>query len=356
MADAAQGVEAGQAAQAAQAAQAEQAVQAAQAAQQAAQQEAAVELLRLLALERREEAATGVLRGVLDARYLGMRRALTSVVSGAALYYDGGWDAAALCMALLDAWRAAAGPASELAAELAAVGLLAAAVSFVRDPACSAPGESSLRLLAERWAAQAARLSPRMRHRLGARPAALDALCGGSGGGSGGGWSGGADDGADDASGGAARRAAAAIRAAQAAALATLDWRVVRTTAGALLEAMAGAAPQDARVEATARKLCAVGLLRGSSLFYGQAVLAAASLRAARTLAGVAPAWPAALAAFAGVSARLAGAEAEHCARDLLHAEAAAARGAPRTPRPPRKRRARGGSGGRRAASGEEEQ
>lgn len=274
---------------------------AAQAQAQQAALEAVGEVARLLALERREVAATGVLRGVLDARYMMLRPVLTRVVCGAALRYEGGWAAAELCMALLDAWRAAAGAAGalgagELAPELAAAGLLATAVAFVKDP--SLRGESSLKLLAERWALQVALLSPRLQDRLGARAAVLKEM--------------------SEGLPGSSAQAAAAIRAAQAAALVTLDWRVRRATARDIVVALMGVATQDTEVEEDALEFCSLGLLRGASLFYGQSVLAAASLRAARTVHGIEPAWPAVLSGFVPMLPG-GGAEAEHCAQALLH-------------------------------------
>jgi len=295
----------------------------AQAAAHAAEAQAALEAVgevaRLLALERREVAATGVLRGVLDARYMMLRPVLTRVVCGAALRYEGGWAAAELCMALLDAWRAAvlkkaeggaaagqAGAAggsggsggSELAPELAAAGLLAAAVGFVRDPASARPGDNSLTLLAERWAFQVVQLSARRKARLETRPAVFEALSAGLS--------------------LSNVRAAAAIRAAQASALVTLDWRVRRTTAREVLQAIVRVAAQDIEVEEDALEFCSLGLLRGASLFYGPSVLAAASLRAARSVHGLTPAWPDQLALFVPMLPG-GGAEAEHCMRDLLH-------------------------------------
>lgn len=267
-------------------------------AQQAAL-EAVGEVARLLALERRNLAATGVLRGVLDTRYLALRPVLTRVVCGTAQRYEGDWAAAELCMALLDAWRAASGAAAELAPELAAAGLLAAALGFVKDPSCVRPGESSLKLLAERWASQVAMLPSGVNSGLGVRPAVFEALSAG----------------VERSSIGAA----AAIRASQAAALVTLDWRVRHATARELVQAIVGVAAQDTEVEDDALEFCSLGLLRGMSPFYGQSVLAAASLRAARTVHRVFPVWPAVLARFSPMLAG-SGAEVEHCTRCLLQA------------------------------------
>jgi hypothetical protein len=286
--------------------------------------EAAAALERVLELERRNVASTGPLRTALDAKYVAVRKDLTNVVGNVALFYEAGWAAAHLCMALLDAYRVRsmqAAAASSVGAqgmelELAALGLLGVAVGLVRDPSCGErPHERSLMLLVQRWRLQVQRLRPQT---LAVRPEFLDEF---------------------------PPMLVRSVRGAQLQMMATLEWRLSAlsvATADAVLDAMlaaAGAAEAKvdwAEVAADARAFCQLGLLRGFSWFYGQAALAAACVQAARRLAGVEPAWPAALArcspkARAGLEA-LEADEVELCVRDLLHAHHEQRPETPRTP------------------------
>lgn len=287
------------------------------------------ELARLLALERRNlEATGGALREALDAKYVAMRKDLTEVMSNVALFYAAGWEAAELGMALLDAYRvrslrAAGLQLTELAAllepELAAVALLGIAIGFVRDPSAGAlQGERSLVLLADRWRAQVRRLQPQA---LRERPAFFERP---------------------------PRALVWCLRHAQMLALAALDWRLSVATAGALLDGMlaldlrcagervSGRAPtaeERGQVAHDAHSFCYLGLLRGFSFFYGQSVLAAAAVHAARLVYGLEPAWTPALAERCQVADA---GGLELCVRDLVHAyhaqQSGRERECPRTP------------------------
>lgn len=273
--------------------------------------EAALE--RVLALERRNVAATGALRTALDAKYVAMRKELTDLVCKVALFYEAGWAAAHLCMALLDAYRVrsvqAAPGARGMEPELATLGLLGVAVALVRDPAAGQwPEERSLYLLVSRWRMVRWQLRPQT---LAVRPDFLDEFepC-----------------------------LSRMVRRAQLQMMSTLEWRLSPlsvATADAVLDAMLAVAAEAAEAEADARSLCQLGLLRGFSWFYGEAALAAACVQAARLHAGLEPAWPAALArcelARCALEA-LEGDEIELCVRDLLHAYHEKRPETPRTP------------------------
>jgi hypothetical protein len=271
--------------------------------------EAALE--RVLALERRNVAATGALR-TLDAKYVAMRKDLTKVMANVALFYESGWAAAHLGMALLDAYRMrsvdAAGASRGLELELAALGLLGVAIGLVRDPGSTQPEERSVLLLAERWRLLVQQLRPPA---LAVRPLFLAEF---------------------------PSSLVSTVKRAQLQMMSTLEWRLSAlsvATADAVLDAMLAVAAGAVEVDADARAFCQLGLLRGFSRFYGQAALAAACVQAARRLRGVEPAWPAAL-ARCGLEAD----EVELCARELLHAyhERPGERTPPRTPSraPPR--------------------
>jgi hypothetical protein len=282
--------------------------------------EAAAALERVLELERRNVASTGPLRTALDAKYVAMRKDLTNVVGNVSLFYEAGWAAAHLCMALLDAYRVRsmqeAPDARGIEPELAALGLLGVAVCLVRDPSCGErPNERSLMLLVQRWRLQLQRLRPQT---LAVRPKFLDEF---------------------------PSILVRSVRRAQLQMMATLEWRLSPlsvATADAVLDAMlavaaGGEAGVDAaEVAADAHAFCELGLLRGFSWFYGQAALAAACVQAARRKEGVEPAWPAALArcspkARAALEA-LEADEVELCVRDLLHAHHEQRPETPRTP------------------------
>jgi hypothetical protein len=274
----------------------------------------AAALERVLELERRNVASTGPLRTALDAKYVAVRKDLTNVVGNVALFYEAGWAAAHLCMALLDAYRVrsmqAAPGARGMEPELAALGLLGVAVGLVRDPSCGErPHERSLMLLVQRWRLQVQRLRPQT---LAVRPEFLDEF---------------------------PSILVRSVRRAQFQMMATLEWRLSAmsvATADAVLDAMLAVAAGAAEVDADARAFCQLGLLRGFSRFYGQAALAAACVQAARRKERVEPAWPAALArcspkARAALEA-LEADEVELCVRDLLHAHHEKRPETPRTP------------------------
>jgi len=270
--------------------------------------EAESELKRVLELERRNVASTGPLRTALDAKYVSMRKDLTNVVGNVALFYEARWAAAHLCMALLDAYRVRVMQATgtfKLDLELAALSLLGVAVCFVRDPSCSGrPHERSLMLLVQRWRLQVQQLRPQT---MVERPKFLDEL---------------------------PLMMVRTVRNAQLQMLSMLEWRLsalsVATTDTVLDAMLAVAAGGEAGADAVdvapdAHAFCQLGLLRGFSWFYGQTALAAASLRAARHINGLAPEWPAALAwceNALGASA-LETDDVELCVRDLLHAQLA---------------------------------
>jgi hypothetical protein len=286
---------------------------------------AEAEVSRLLALEQRNlEATGGALRQALDAKYVAMRKDLTEVMSSVAQFYDAGWDAAQLGMALLDAYRVRTVHAGGLEPELAAVALLGISICFVRDPSCGGRAEErSLRLLVERWRAQVAQVQ-RLRVlrplALEVRPLFLEQH---------------------------SRGLVSSVRRAQVQVLAGLDWRLSVATANVLLEGLlaldlrgadehiggrALAAEDRAELARDARSFCQLGLLRGYSWFYGQSVLAAACVHAARLVSKVEPAWTEALAARCRVASLD---DMELCVRDLMHAyhaKESSERECPRTP------------------------
>jgi hypothetical protein len=114
--------------------------------------------------------------------------------------------------------------------------------------------------------------------------------------------------------------------------IAGLDWCLSVATANVLLEGLLAmelrgadehiggrelAAEDHAQLAMDARSFCQIGLMRGYSWFYGQSVLAAACVHAARLVSKVEPAWTEALAARCRVASLN---DMEFCVRELAHA------------------------------------
>ena len=258
--------------------------------------EAQEELMRLLTLEQRNIAATGLLQEVLDAKYVAMRKELTKIMLHVSVFYDSGKAAVPQAMALLDAYRVRSVHSEGISIELAAVALLGVAVSLVRDPTCSQkPGENSLSLLCDRWLSQLKLLDPETLGYQSMRLGALDR-----------------------------QERVKALKAAQVHVLVTLEWRLSVATADVLLESMLAVDIDNsmtnedcAKVRHNARTLCELGLLRGYTWFYGQSVLAAACVHAARLVFGIEPLCTQELAARYSI-VRIH--DMECCVKDLVHA------------------------------------